>query len=142
MEPAPPPEAIAPMPYGKIFLAVIGCILIAIAALSGSMYLLAHGSEEDERDATRSYDLTFIESGIRDIYEADRKLPATLDQVLKRWKRSFPLSITDPTFKVPYEYRVMNANTFELCAHFETRIDKPHPSGHPDGRFCITTSLD
>ena len=68
------------------------------------------------------------------------RLPASLDALERPGLR---LERRDPVTGTPYEYRVLDAKTFELCATFESDTAQRSPRGvesqwaHGVGRQCF-----
>jgi hypothetical protein len=53
------------------------------------------------------------------------------------------LSVTDPETGTPYEYRVLNPVSYELCAQFSLPRDLQYDSywNHPAGRHCYSIDV-
>ncbi len=99
----------------KIFAGVT--IAVIVASLVGSFFLLDSpaASRRAAFDQTRESNLQNISSAISDYYATEEKLPASLSDI-----NVYGSSITDPKTKQPYDYRAIDATSYELCATFES----------------------
>ena len=99
---------------------VIGAVLVVVATLGYSVYLVGTpGQQRDVRlDERRVSDLRDISHNIDTYLELNDAMPASLDDL--RGPRFYVDSIEDPETSVPYEYRVLEGDQYELCATFTT----------------------
>ena len=99
---------------------VIGAIVVVVATLGYSVYLVGTpGQQRDVRlDERRISDLRDISHNIDTYLELNNEMPASL-QVLQG-PRFYVDSIEDPETGIPYDYRVIEGFSYELCAVFST----------------------
>jgi hypothetical protein len=137
-----PPPAI-PSPWTSrriIFLGVVGAIL-ALSLTVGVRLMNAKVDEGDAgaRDEKRVTDLQAIAERAQEIYESERVIPKTLEEIERKAKGR--LSVADPqTFEV-YEYNVLGGNRFEVCARFEEAASGG-PGEHSAGRDCFQVTVE
>jgi len=69
-------------------------------------------------------------------------LPSSLDEL--SWEDEWLAELVDPETREPYEYRMLNSRTYELCAEFARETDtgdRDVPSQylwfHGSGRQCF-----
>lgn len=117
-------DAIRNRVYGS---AAATCAIAAIAI--GFLHL---GPPSNQRalaaDNRREYDLRNIASILR----SRKQLPATLSEA--------GITSRDPESKVPYEFRVLSQNGYELCATFALGFEENNDVfwSHPAGRHCYS----
>ena len=118
---------------GKALVAIMA-VAIAAAVAAG---LLAAGSPATARerrfDDRRVEDLTALGQAVDQHHSASGRLPDTLAELAQDW-----LDQRDPRTAQPYEYRVLNADTYHLCAVFQQ--PSAHGAGfwrHGSGRHCF-----
>lgn len=120
---------------GRALVAVMA-VAIAAAVAAG---VLAAGSPAKARerrfDERRVEDLTALGRAVDHHHSVSGRLPDTLTE-LAQWSM---LDLQDPSTAQPYEYRVLNEDTYHLCAAFQ------QPSAqragfwrHGSGRHCFT----
>lgn len=95
-------------------------IALALFALIGGFILI--GSPSQSRalkfDEKRIQDLIYLKSEIERIYEKNRTLPVSLNELNPNSK----VNLEDPETKLPYEYRIISTESYELCATFATDL--------------------
>ena len=120
------------------------------AAVVAGIYVL--GSPLDERarrlDERRVEDLSGISQAIDVYWTRQSSLPASLDRL--RPETGANVTVADPVTGAPYEYMVLDARRYRLCAKFDT--DSATTDGepgryefagvspewqHPAGRYCF-----
>lgn len=101
-------------------------VMIIIASVASAIVtgLILSGSPEKERsrqfDAARVSDLQQITFALDAYFNYQNRLPSTLEELLAR--RDYPISsILDPWSRNPYEFTVIDADTYKLCAIFEAQ---------------------
>lgn len=124
---------------------IVGGLLtaVAIVAIAVGLFLLGSPTEERARrlDERRVDDLAALARAVDLYWSRNGRLPSSLEEL-----RSEPggnVSSTDPSTNAQYEYRPLEAGTYELCAHFER--DSPPPGraisegfwSHGSGRHCF-----
>ena len=132
----------------------LAAVIVVAAVVLGFLYV---GSPEDRRaerfDQERVSDLQVLQSSVGEYYRAKQELPETLAEI-----ESVGFGIReskDPETNEAYEYRVLSATSFELCANFNTKQDSSEiisiarPFGgvegtweHDAGRYCFERTID
>ena len=117
-----------------------GIVAIAVVVLA----IRAMGTPAEQRqqriDARRMADIDEITRTVRTFAREHDALPATLAVVEQQPGTRLPV---DPETNTPYEYAVVDARTFRLCAHFATdtaELDVAPgnaESRHGAGRHCF-----
>ena len=126
----------------KIFVSVV--VLAVLAAVVYGFILV--GSPASQRvlrfDERRVSDLQSISFALDSYWVRNEQLPENLEALQDQ--RYFVRSIQDPETEEPYEYRVLSAVTYELCAVFlaeSSLLPKPsfseQPWEHGMGRTCF-----
>ena len=91
-------------------------------------------------DEQRVEDLTWLSEGVKAFRSRQSALPASLDDLEAAGLMG--ASRVDPEHSTDYEYRVLDATRYELCATFSTEW-RPARAGlvfwsHRAGRVCFT----
>jgi hypothetical protein len=127
--------------------AVVAVLVVIVAGLVGS------GSPGRERlrvmDARRVEHLKSITGAVETYADGHRRLPAALTDLIGpnsqtgRWLR-------DPATQKPYEYRILDSLSYQLCATFDIADSLAGPGvygevsefwRHPAGRWCFTVQV-
>lgn len=118
-------------------------IILAASAVIAGGFLVA-GSPEEARmrrlDDRRVMDLQRIQNAINVSFTRSRKMPETIDIAVK--VQADGVAPVDPGTSAPYEYRIIEGQSFELCAVFG-RASDPQALGrdtswaHAAGRQCF-----
>ncbi len=99
----------------------LGIVVIAVLLAVGYGAFLV-GTPQAQRafqlDQRRVSDLQQISSAIDAYFEKNKSLPQSFDDLKKQ--SYYVQSVTDPKAGSPYEYRIVSATTYELCAVFDT----------------------
>ena len=126
-----------------VSLATIG----VIAAIASGLVL--NGSPANVRahrfDQRRLQDLQRISTTVQTYLTTHNGLPDSLD-TLSKGNQYIVLNLKDAETGTPYEYRVVDAKSYELCASFAASDDNgeiffgvPNPFWkHPEGKHCFT----
>ncbi len=141
-------------PKIKIFIWSV-IVVVSIIVIAG--FFIA-GSPFKQRlvrfDRERVNDLQLIQGQIVNFWLSKEKLPDSLDNL--RDSISGFVAPVDPETGQPYEYKIKNNLTFELCANFnfdskESKIDISNPVSpynfednwtHNNGRACFERIID
>ncbi|MFA7252501.1 MAG: DUF5671 domain-containing protein [Candidatus Paceibacterota bacterium] len=127
--------------YLSYFTSVIVLIVIVVG-------ILAIGSPTTQRnirlDEQRTNDLSNIQNAVLDYYRNnDNTLPKDLN-ILSQGSTYYLSSLKDPKTATDYEYRLISANKYELCATFSADSSdkiKTYPNSdlwkHGVGRTCF-----
>ncbi len=123
---------------GLVILVVIGSVVAGLVVTGGP-----NQARREAADEKRSNHLDVILRRVRAFYKRKQILPATFSQAIGQGASE----LHDPVTGRPYEYRVIDKTTFELCATFETsslsRYGTYFPFGadrfrrHKKGRECF-----
>jgi len=141
--------------YNKPLAAAV--ILIILSTIIGSFYVVGTPSQKRAQriDQERIQDLGQIQYEIISYWQAKEALPENLD-VLSDPLRGF-ITPTDPETGSPYEYNVLSAQTFELCATFTSEQKSMEANSrvsylydgytnetwnHDVGRVCFERTID
>ena len=95
----------------------------------------------EQLDAARISDLQSITYAIDSAFRTDSVLPTSLEE-LSRDPRT-QVNTMDPGTLAPYEYRVIDEDSYQLCATFDRDASDPAlraPTAfwaHPVGRHCF-----
>jgi len=122
-----------------LLLAVVSAVVVA-AVVTG---FLVMGSPKDARkaelDKRRIEDLRMLANFMTP--ETGRPLRDSLE--LNAYSPDLKAQVTDPVTQVPYGYRVIDRDHFELCATFDTEVRAQDMQmwerewAHPKGRHCF-----
>lgn len=96
-------------------------------------------------DTRRQNDLSAISNHVILFRDQNHRAPTSLDEVLATQPGASAVRFRDPVTHLPYDYRVVDSLSFELCAVFD-RADSTAPYGgefspfwrHDRGRQCFT----
>ena len=127
---------------------VLLSVVVAVVAGCIAYALVLTGSPGEQRgvrlDQERVSHLSNISDNIDLYWELNGELPADLSQM--SGPRYFINRIDDPETGLPYEYRILEAPRYELCAIFSTDTadlperDRPFSErawNHGAGRTCF-----
>jgi len=123
---------------------VAGATVAVVAVIAVGLVLNGPPAEvrRQRLDEQRIAHLTAISHAVDAIWRADRRLPENLD-VLGHDARFRYVRPRDPVTGEAYEYRVTGAQSYELCANFDTTgtgtdsaPDVPFWN-HGPGRHCF-----
>ena len=144
-----------------IFIAIV-CLAVLASVVAGFIVV---GSPKEQRaknlDAQRINDLQQITYAVDAFYNqtGNQRLPSSLDE-LRRAQNVYVNSIFDPGTAAQYEYAVVDALDYQLCANFDTvastaltaasqrGIEQQEPYAvstfwdHPAGRQCYTLKVN
>ncbi len=134
---------------GPRWLARAGGAAVLVVIAIGLFQL---GSPAGERlrqlDRQRVAHLRGIVQAIDQFYLEEKRLPRSIDELLDRPDGISPVTVEDPTTRLPYEYRAVDSLAYELCATFERVDSLPSADGfdsertarfwrHGAGRTCF-----
>lgn len=124
---------------GSYILVGVGTVVVG-AVIAGLMVLGSPAEERERRMDQRRVEQLEELSRVVDVYRAEHeKLPPSLDQ-LERDGRPAP-GTRDPGTQQPYEYRVLEAEKYELCAQFQQASRTVGFWRHDAGRQCFTLTV-
>lgn len=134
----------------RVFYLVVILVVTAVA-IAG---LIVAGSPSQERarraDDQRIQDLQQISYAVDTFWTQNARLPETLEE-LRNARDVYISSIQDPESGMPYEFRQLTSDQYELCATFgtaseDTTSGKPLEPGntfwqHGAGYGCFTVDV-
>jgi hypothetical protein len=129
-------------PSGKVLAAgLVGSIILGVtlAVMQLEPPSVVH---QQHLDASRIQRLNLTEMQVENFTRTAKHLPAQLEELWadNPYNRG---TFLDPESGSPLEYRVINGNSFELCATFLTASKESPPVAyennwkHPSGHFCF-----
>ena len=133
----------------KIFL--IGSLIVVVAALVGSLFVVESPSQARERklDSMVINNFNEIDQAVNIYYTENKELPKSL--VILQEDISFlrDKDLKDPATNKTYEYKVSGDKTYELCATFRTEsLDEAGREYYFDDRWqheageqCLTQTV-
>lgn len=124
--------------------AIVASVLVLCGVIAG-LYLAGSPAEARLRrqDGRRETLLSSASNGVQQYYRKEGHLPPTLDAAGAYWSAD-SLGGRDPVSGLPFDYRVVNDSTYELCASF-ARATEGDPSvhwAHPEGRYCFAERIE
>ncbi|MFC2095816.1 hypothetical protein ACFLSW_05210 [Candidatus Bipolaricaulota bacterium] len=128
----------------KNIIIAFGVIVIVVAAVIVGALLLDSPAQERLRrlDERRVSDLAELGRAVSVYWTQEGSLPSSLNELTR--DREFYVDLSDPETGNPYEYRVVDDTTYELCAVFARETgngDRNVPYGylwfHGSGRQCL-----
>ena len=130
-------------------LAAAAVVAVAVALIAG---ILAVGPPSAQRakklDEARRADLAAIEELVAGFVRVHHRLPVDLAALSEEPGYAVPRN--DPESGKPYEYAVLNPDTYRLCADFATRSTRDGPVvfapdrnwSHNAGLQCFNRHVD
>jgi hypothetical protein len=135
--------------HDKVNRAFLFGSLAAVILCFGSAWLVVDSpkvARAHRMDQNIINDLTQIDSALNTYYNDNKKLPATLTELVSSRYYLASDNLSDDT-KAAYEYRVISDKNYELCANFQlpNPIDNNYMYDkvaaerwqHPTGRHCF-----
>lgn len=128
-----------------ILFAAVASIAVVTAVVAGiSVIGSPPGVRARRLDMQRVQDLRNIATAVNAYHRTRGELPDRLDRLQEGGKWPY-VHLSDAETGRPYEYRVKDASTYELCARFDTGSDDrvtplAYPSSfwrHASGRQCF-----
>ncbi|KKQ28197.1 MAG: hypothetical protein US42_C0001G0048 [Candidatus Magasanikbacteria bacterium GW2011_GWC2_37_14] len=142
-----------------LILTVVVSVVVLASIIIGFFIVGTPGAQRNRRfDEKRINDLQILQNQIVDYWTKKQKLPVKLVDLND--SISGLLIPTDPNTKVDYEYNIISALAFELCANFATAdkdygiaaapnfYTQPYDSAysqnwiHVSGRVCFSRTID
>lgn len=108
---------------------LIASLVITVGSLVAAFFFVESPAEARARnhDMQVLNAFTQIDSAISTYYTQTGKLPERLDQLNEQTPYINSQSFQDPQSKKMYDYKVMDASTYQLCADFQTDNTKDQP---------------
>ncbi len=128
--------------------ALISSVIVGVSIVAG-FFIIGSPAEQRARrfDERRINDLQFLQVQIVDYWRRQEKLPQSLDD-LQNDLVNFELP-HDPASNQPYDYKLKDDNTFELCADFDLASEDKSVElkfgrqwQHPAGYYCFPYTID
>ena len=94
--------------------------VVLIAVIGTAIFLMGSPSVERTRrlDERRVEDLDVLARAVDLYWTRHGSLPSSVEQIQQ--EQGGRLMTSDPATNVPYEYRALDGQEFEVCAQFET----------------------
>jgi hypothetical protein len=111
--------------------------LVVVIAVVTAFFLMGSPAEQRLKkfDARRVSDLQRTKRAVDYYYRTRKELPKDIETVSKTWAQ---IDKTDPETQKPYVYRVVDKETYELCAEFSTASEgRGGMWSHPRGEHCF-----
>jgi len=132
-------------------LLVAAAVAAVVAALVAGIVAVGPPSLERDRklDGIRVTDLAAIENLISSFARVHKSLPADLAALAQEPGYSIPR--VDPASGKPYDYEVLSADGYRLCAHFTTQSTRDRAGNiyspgdtwfHGAGKQCFNRRVD
>jgi len=116
----------------------VAAIVTGICVIDSPQQVRAH-----KIDAKRITELQAIVARIKNYYHVQNRLPERLDQSDISYG-----SFKDPVTGHPYEYNIIDADNYELCAMFDTVLIADRQTSncwvfqqHGRGRYCFRIAI-
>lgn len=142
----------------KIFVSIVVIAVVAVVAVG--LYLAGSPARERDRrfDEQRLNALQQVSSAVQYYFDRQTSLPKTLDELKGKPDYYIP-ALLDPKTGTSYEYTILSATTYELCATFDlpSAQSDPHTPkpaygvyrggsdadfwNHAEGRVCFSFDL-
>lgn len=111
-------------------LAFVASAFVAAVIVASFTIMQSPGTARLKKaDATRTDDLIWIRNAVRSYYASEGRLPESLANLVDRIE---PQRLRDPQSQAPYEYRIVDAEHFELCAGFALDSRTERGPTYPD----------
>ena len=120
----------------KLFFGVSS--LVVLIAVIAAFFLMDSPAEQRLKkfDARRVSDLQRTKQAVDYYYRSRNELPKDIDTVARTWAQ---IEKNDPQTGKPYGYRVVDEDTYELCAEFITASEgRVGMWSHPRGEHCFS----
>lgn len=130
-------------------LAVIASVVVGATLVAAIVVMDSPPEQREQRlDARRVQDLQQLADAIGEYHAGHKALPADL-AALQAQMPGWNLAPGDPARGVPYEYEVLGARSYRLCAEFSmdtAAADTPHGPEvdawkHGAGRHCFNREV-
>jgi hypothetical protein len=115
----------------------ISSLVVSIAVIT-AFFLMGSPAEQRMKkfDSKRVSDLRRTKQAVDYYYRSNKELPADLNAVAKIWTQVVQ---NDPEIGKPYTYRVVDSDSYELCARFSTESEgRVNMWSHPKGEHCFS----
>ena len=128
---------------GRWLMIAAGVVVLA-TVLAAVLVMDSPGKQRAERmDRIRVSDLEMLESRVSSHFQVHGELPGQLAVVSGGPGRA----IVDPATGRPYQYEIIDAHGYRLCATFETETDEASSVyrdnwRHAAGRHCFDLKVD
>ncbi len=123
--------------YGA--LAVVGVVVVWGFTLIGSPSF----NRKLSADRNRMEDLQRLSNGIAQYFDEQKKFPEKLADLDKlRYSYGRDLRLEDPATKRPYDFKVKDPYSYELCAEFELTSEEAEIEKRPYNYYGSRTTWD
>jgi hypothetical protein len=119
-------------------------VATALAAIGGGLWLVGPPAEQAARriDDRRVQELRAVGGAVDIYFERNARLPESLQELTAALQSS--LATTDPETGARYDYRTLDARSYELCATFARPSESVATDAgwtHGEGRQCFTLKI-
>lgn len=128
---------------GKRALVGVLVIVVALVVIRGIMII---GSPDEERtrrlDSRRVADLELIVQFVDVYFSRHKQVPSSLEELAD--EPGLANIARDPVTARPYDYRKVDATSYELCGTFDRQSETGRVEGiwaHGIGRQCFTRTV-
>ena len=125
----------------------VATTVIVVAIIAGVIVVGSPAEGRVERiDSGRIDDLEGIVTAMDLFWARNERLPASLEELADDPRA--PVTLLDPGSAEPYEYVVLDEDTYQLCAVFDRDSPPPAPRAaenfwrHRVGRTCFELDVD
>jgi hypothetical protein len=136
-------------PLGGVLLVVATTAVVSAVVVGISVLGTPAAQRQQKLDSARVDDLAAIERLTGRFVILHKELPLDLASLAR--EPGFAVRTHDPESGVPYDYQILSAESYRLCATFNARSSEPtsfgapvQPPGttwaHDSGRQCFTRS--
>ena len=128
---------------GRRTLVIVLVIVVALVVIRGIMIIGSPSEERTRRmDSRRINDLQGVSRSIAVYHTRHQQVPASLEELAR--EPGFANVARDPVTDRPYGYRMVDANSYQLCGTFdrETADDRAEDFwAHGVGEQCFTLNI-
>jgi hypothetical protein len=128
---------------GKRALAIVLVIVVGAAITVGIVIIGSPAEERTRRlDTRRVDDLQRISGAVEVYHQRHQRVPLSLEELSK--EPGLSAVARDPVTAQPYGYRMLNANSYELCGTFDRETADLRPANfwsHGSGTQCFTLDV-
>ena len=128
---------------GRRTLVIVLVIVVALVVIRGIMIIGSPSEERTRRmDSRRINDLQGVSRSIAVYHTRHQQVPASLEELAR--EPGFANVARDPVTDRPYGYRMVDANSYQLCGTFdrETADDRAEVFwAHGVGEQCFTLNI-
>jgi type II secretory pathway pseudopilin PulG len=101
---------------------LFGSIALVVIIFIASLFIVESPAETRNRKIDQKILESFsqIDNAISTFYNDEKKLPANLNELTQEFNYITDRDLSDPITKKGFDYKVLDENTYELCAEFRS----------------------